>query len=211
MWKVFVGEYPGADIADLPGLSIRSNTSSFPFWHVVFLTEQMADVDALPHRIHEASEYIRMKSEAGLLWVCEDYLEEPARKSLPSIITKETFEPALTATGMAGDIPPRICRSHPAWRIERVADTDQLIAYVDTGIIEPDGTRSNNQRSYKKTDARPAWSRKRHAVRVGERRQNIARLRECTMNYKTRFMFRWRRFDNAASPPASRSSRTQVD
>jgi GNAT superfamily N-acetyltransferase len=130
-WKVFVGEYPNADIVDRPGLSIRWNASSFPFWHAVFLTEHMADAETLAHRIHEGSGYMRMKNESGLLWVCEDYLGEPAQASLQSNITKEKLEPALTATGMAGEILPLIRLSHPDLRVEPVADTDQLIAYAD--------------------------------------------------------------------------------
>ncbi len=130
-WKVFVGEHPSADIVDRPGLSIRWNASSFPFWHAVFITEQVGDAEALAHLIHEASEYMQMKSEAGLLWICEDYLGGSAQESLQSIITKEKFEPALTATGMAGEILPLTCLSHPALRVERVTETDQLIAYAD--------------------------------------------------------------------------------
>jgi GNAT superfamily N-acetyltransferase len=130
-WKVFVGEYPNADLVDRPGLSIRWNASSFPFWHAVFLSEPIADAETLAHRIHEASDYMRMKSESGLLWVCEDYLGGPAQESLQSIITKENFEPALAATGMAGEIVPMTSRPHPALRVERVVDGDQLIAYAD--------------------------------------------------------------------------------
>jgi hypothetical protein len=130
-WKVFVGEYPNADIEDRPGLSIRWNASSFPFWHAVFLSEQIADTETLAHRIHEASDYMRMKCEAGLLWVCEGYLGGSARESLQSIITKEGFELALTATGMAGEMMPLTSLSHPALRVERVVDRDQLISYAD--------------------------------------------------------------------------------
>ena len=130
-WKVFVGECPNAEIVDRPGLSIRWNASSFPFWHAVFITEQVADAEALEARIHNASEYMRMKSEIGLLWVCEDYLGGPAQESLQSIIAKEKFEPALTATGMAGDILPLTCLSHSALRVERVTERNQLIAYAD--------------------------------------------------------------------------------
>ncbi len=130
-WKVFVGESPNADIVDRPGFSIRWNATSFPFWHAVFITERMPDAKALAPRIHEASDYMRMKSEVGLLWLCEDYLEGPARESLQSIVTKEKLEPALTATGMAGEILPLTCLSNPALRVERVTETDQLIAYAD--------------------------------------------------------------------------------
>jgi GNAT superfamily N-acetyltransferase len=130
-WELFVGESPNADIVDRPGLSIRWNASSFPFWHAVFLTEQIADAEPLAQRIHEAAEYIRMKGESGLLWVCEDYLEEPALEDLRSIIRKERLEPALTATGMAGEILPLTCHSHPALRVERVVEAKQLIDYAD--------------------------------------------------------------------------------
>jgi GNAT superfamily N-acetyltransferase len=131
MWKVFVGEHSDSDIADRQGLSICWNTTLFPFWHAVFLTDQIEDAQTLANHIYKASEYMRAKSQFGLLWVCEDYLSSTARESLQSILTKESLELALTATGMAGDILPLASCSHSTLRVERVTDTDQLISYAD--------------------------------------------------------------------------------
>ena len=80
-WKVFVGECPNAEIVDRPGLSIRWNASSFPFWKAVFITEQVADEGAVAARIREASEYMRIKSEAGLLWVSKTISERPHKRA----------------------------------------------------------------------------------------------------------------------------------
>jgi GNAT superfamily N-acetyltransferase len=131
MWKVFVGECSNAIIEDRPGLSLRWNDSLFPFWHAVFLTEPIHSSEQLRASVHEAALYMTLKNRLGLLWICDDYLSGAARTSLRSAAAEEGLELALTATGMAGDILPLSVPPHPALRIERVTDVEQLTAYVD--------------------------------------------------------------------------------
>ena len=131
MWKVFVGQCSGAVIEDPPGLAIRRNASSFPFWHAIFLMEPITQSEQLMARLHEAASYMRRSDPSGLLWICEEYLSTVARTRLPLIAAEEGLELALTATGMAGEIFPLTDTLHPLLRIERVTTAEPLLSYAD--------------------------------------------------------------------------------
>ena len=66
MWKVFVGQCSGTVIEDPPGLAIRRNASSFPFWHAIFLREPITRSEQLTARLHEAALIYEAKRSFGL-------------------------------------------------------------------------------------------------------------------------------------------------
>jgi hypothetical protein len=71
---VLVADRPGVDLRDRQGLSVSWADSPFPYWNAVFLTEPLADPDALQIRIDNAAEYVRGKTQAGLIYLCEEFL-----------------------------------------------------------------------------------------------------------------------------------------
>jgi GNAT superfamily N-acetyltransferase len=131
MWRVFLGDRGGADVTDRPGLAIRWADSAFPFWNMIFLTRQLADPEALAGHLREAAAYMRARSQAGLLGVCEEYLSTSALAGLPAAISQTRLEFAFPMHGMAGDFLPISAPSHPSLRFARVTNEDDLQAYAD--------------------------------------------------------------------------------
>jgi GNAT superfamily N-acetyltransferase len=131
VWKVLVAELPGADLEDKPGLSISWADSPFPFWNAVFLTESSINAMQLKNRLREAALYVRQKRQAGLVYVCEEYLTSSTKAALPSALAEAKLELSLPVHGMAGNILPLMESSHPTLRMRRVTDEAQLMVYAD--------------------------------------------------------------------------------
>jgi GNAT superfamily N-acetyltransferase len=131
MWKVLAGDRAGADLSDLPGISVCWADSPFPFWNALFLTEQLTDDVVLRSRLRTAAAYMRGKSHDGLVYVCEDYLRGAAKAALPAILAEMKLEFALPVTGMAGDILPVAAAAHPDLRFERASNHNILQDYAD--------------------------------------------------------------------------------
>jgi GNAT superfamily N-acetyltransferase len=131
VWKVLAGDRPDADLSDRAGLSISWADSPFPFWNAVFLTEWRVDQQTLGERLGVASAVMRAKRQPGLVYVCDQYLTDDAKASLPAIVAQCGLEFALPVTGMVGDFLPLGAPAHPALRFVRVTDEAGLQAYAD--------------------------------------------------------------------------------
>ncbi len=130
VWKKLVAELPNADLEDQPGLSISWADNAFPFWNAVFLTGQLADAEILASRLQDAVSYMRQKRHTGLAYIFEDSLSGAAKQQLPQLLKGQGLEPALSITGMAGDLFPLPVPTHPTLRIERVTEEAGLLAYA---------------------------------------------------------------------------------
>lgn len=130
-WELIVREMPGVDLIDSSGLAVRWADSPFTFWNAIFLSERVTDAAKLDFRIGCAATYMQGKAHAGMIWICEDYLEGAAREKLPAILKRERLEPAVPVTGMAGEIFPLHAPAHPSLQIERVNDESMLRENAD--------------------------------------------------------------------------------
>jgi GNAT superfamily N-acetyltransferase len=131
VWKALVSESPSADLTDQPGLSISWADSPFPFWNAVFLTEPAIDAEGLKSRLRDAAAYARKKRQAGLIYLCEEYLTSSAKAALPAALAEVNLELSLPVHGMAGDILPLAPSSHPALQMRRVREENQMTVYAD--------------------------------------------------------------------------------
>src|ERR1700742_1088996 len=79
MWKVLSGDRPGVDLVDRPGISVCWADSAFPFWNALFLTDRIGNARDLSARLREGAGYMRAKRQAGLVYVCQDFLNPGVR------------------------------------------------------------------------------------------------------------------------------------
>jgi len=131
MWRVFVTDRGNADVTDTVGLAIRWTDNAFPFWNMVFLTQQLASLEALVGYLQEAAAYMRTKKALGFLYVCEEFLGASALEFLPTAVSQAGFEFAFPVHGMAGDFLPIEPPSHRSLRFARVTTEDDLQSYAD--------------------------------------------------------------------------------
>jgi hypothetical protein len=131
MWGVFVGDRGNAHIEDCPGMAIRWADSAFPFWNAIVLTDRFVDAKALAFQLGNAAAYMRRKQFPGLVWVCDEYLDDGAKASLPAILSQCGLDFALNTRGMAGDFLPIPEAIHSSLRFARVTVDAALQAYAD--------------------------------------------------------------------------------
>lgn len=132
VWRAMVlDRNAGADVRDLPGITVRWADSRFAFWNAVALTDVGADAKLLRRRLAETADIMRTKKHPGFLWLFEDLLDEGARSTLEEAAKQAGLQYAFPGTGMAGDFLPVPDPVHPDLAFVRVTNDEQLQAYAD--------------------------------------------------------------------------------
>jgi GNAT superfamily N-acetyltransferase len=102
------------------------------FFNKCFLIERVANFAELKGRLHAAAEYMRAKPQAGLFYICDDYLSDEVRPQLKAAIGDAGLAPTVETVGMVGDFlsfeRPVQC---PGLRFERVTDEEALRSFAD--------------------------------------------------------------------------------
>lgn len=130
-WRAVVLDRGTGDVADPPGMAIRWADSRFPFWNCITFTDRGCDRALLDERFAQATDYMRRRSQPGLIWLFEDLLDPTCRKALPEAAERAGLGLSLSGFGMAGDILPIAEPQHPELEFVRVTTEEQLTAYAD--------------------------------------------------------------------------------
>ena len=69
-WRLLARPFPHADLSDQPGLAVSWPSTHFPFYNIVFLTEELKDEDVFRDRVREAVIHLRSSQASGLFLVC---------------------------------------------------------------------------------------------------------------------------------------------
>jgi GNAT superfamily N-acetyltransferase len=130
-WRLLARPFPQADLSDKSGLAVSWPNTNFPFYNIVFLTEELKDEGALGDKVREAATHLRTSQVSGLFLVCLDRLSGTAENSFSSIMAQEKLVPAIPMTGMAGDILPLAGTPHPDLRFVRISDDDTIRIFAE--------------------------------------------------------------------------------
>lgn len=130
-WRAVVLDRGTGDVANPPGMAIRWADSQFPFWNCITFTDQGCGSGLLDERFAQATDYMRRRSQPGLIWLFEDLLDPACRAGLPEAVERAGLALSLSGFGMAGDILPIAEPHHPELEFVRVTTETQLTAYAD--------------------------------------------------------------------------------
>lgn len=130
-WRLLARPFPQADLADEPGLAMSWPGTKFPFYNIVFLTEELDDENQLKDRVRRAAAYLRTNRASGMVLVCLDRLSGAAKNSFSSVMAQEKLVPAIPMTGMVGDILPLAGAPHPDLRFVRICDDDSIRQFAE--------------------------------------------------------------------------------
>jgi GNAT superfamily N-acetyltransferase len=136
MWKVLSGDRPGVDLTDRPGISVCWADSAFAFWNALFITDRIGNADDLAARLREGADYMREKKQAGLVYLCEDFLSPSLRGRVNGFAKEAGLEYAIDVFGMAGDVPRHRPMPDTPLEFKRVSDDAALKVY---GEINAEG------------------------------------------------------------------------
>jgi GNAT superfamily N-acetyltransferase len=135
VWKMIGKPFPRVDQRHRPGLAISWPATPFPFYNVLFLTEQLTDAKVLQSRVQDAAAYMSARPNGGLFVVCLDNLGGAAKERLDTILDQAKFVQAIPMTGMAGDILPMEAPGHRALRLERISNTSTIQAFAELNCL----------------------------------------------------------------------------
>jgi ribosomal protein S18 acetylase RimI-like enzyme len=99
-FRVLAVDRPGADIIDLPGLSIASLGAKFQMFNAAFLNSA-ADQPDFERRLDTARTHFRSRALPWALWICEDWLDRPLRRHLSQTCQKYGLRLSSEMPGMA--------------------------------------------------------------------------------------------------------------
>jgi GNAT superfamily N-acetyltransferase len=102
-FRVLAEGRPGAEVLELPGISVASLGVSFQMFNAAFLSVPVETQSALEERLRTARSYFDSRGLPWALWVCEDWLAVGVRRKLSR--TCEAFGLRLSSEmpGMATD------------------------------------------------------------------------------------------------------------
>ena len=118
-FRVLAVDRPGADVIELPGLSIASLGAKFQMFNAAFLNSA-ADQADFERRLDTAQAHFRSRALPWALWICEDWLDRPLRRRLSQTCQKYGLRLSSEMPGMAAaemDKPRRWLP--PAWAARR--------------------------------------------------------------------------------------------
>lgn len=130
-WRLLARPFPQADLSDKPSLAVSWPNTHFPFYNIVFLTEELKDEGVFRDRVREAATYLRTRQVSGLFLVCLDRLSGTAENNFSSIMAQEKLVPAIPMTGMAGDVLPLAGAPHPDLRFVRISDDNTIRTFAE--------------------------------------------------------------------------------
>jgi ribosomal protein S18 acetylase RimI-like enzyme len=131
VWQLLARPFDGADLQDMPGIAVSWAGVSFPFYNVLFLTEQFNHPSLLEVRVRSAADYMRKRlPTGGILFLCRDNIFDPAKQYLAEILAMGEFVEALPLTGMVGNLLPLEAAEGPLLGFRRIQDRESIRDFV---------------------------------------------------------------------------------
>jgi len=122
IWRRFVGDFSGAQTEDRDTLTILWANTPFPFWNVIFFSDDVCSVEQLKAAANEAASIASTKKHPGMISVCTSLLDKTASEQTDSILSMAGYPISVPITGMTAEPFPITATCPTNLKIERVND-----------------------------------------------------------------------------------------
>ena len=102
-FRILAETRPGADIAELEGVSIASLGAAFQMFNAAFLNGPVPTREILEQRLTCAHRFFEARNLPWAFWICEDWLARPAQRALVDACETFGLRAATEMPGMAAD------------------------------------------------------------------------------------------------------------
>jgi GNAT superfamily N-acetyltransferase len=92
---------PGAEVVELPGVSIASLGVAFQMFNAAFLSEPVETQADLQDRLRSARDYFESRGHPWAFWICEDWLATDIRRKLSRACQMYGLRMSAEMPGMA--------------------------------------------------------------------------------------------------------------
>lgn len=134
-FRVLVPGRSQGELLDLDGIRIISLGVAFQMFNAAFVSAPVYGGDGMKPRLRSAQRHFAATGRSWALWICEDWLDRPARRQLTRLCQNFGLRKASEVPGMMTTqlTPPR--RRLPALEIHRVADQQSLHDFTGIGPV----------------------------------------------------------------------------
>jgi GNAT superfamily N-acetyltransferase len=102
-FRVLAENRPGAEVLELPGVSIASLGVAFQMFNAAFLSEPVETQSALEDRLQAAKRHFDARGLPWAFWICEDWLPPATRHKLSRACEIYCLRLSAEMPGMATD------------------------------------------------------------------------------------------------------------
>ena len=134
-FRVIAASRSAGELRELNGVSIASAGVTFQMFNTAFLSGPVANETELKQRIRLPVEHFNQRGQEWAYWVCEDWIQQPARRRSRRWFEHYGLRLATEIPGMVTDclLPPE--RPLPPIEVRRVGDAATWDAFCSIGSV----------------------------------------------------------------------------
>jgi ribosomal protein S18 acetylase RimI-like enzyme len=134
-FRVLATGRPRGDVLELPGVSIASLGAAFQMFNAAFLNRPVDGVKDLECRLDLAQRHFRSRGLPWALWICEEWLDRSARRSLTQTCARFGLRLSSEMPGMMAERLTAQKRPLPDLEFRRVDSAAVLDDFRGVGSV----------------------------------------------------------------------------
>ena len=134
-FRVLAASRPTGEVREAPGVSIASAGVTFQMFNAAFLSAPVDGERDLDRRIATARVHFAARQQAWSYWVCEDWLDKKARRSVAAAFKRHGLRLATVLPGMLADRLADPLRPLPRIEVRPVDDHKSWTHFCQIGAL----------------------------------------------------------------------------
>lgn len=134
-FRVLAASRPTGEVREAPGVSIASAGVTFQMFNAAFLSAPVDGERELDRRIATARVHFDARQQSWSYWVCEDWLDKKARRSVAVTFKRHGLHLATVLPGMVADKLAAPVRPLPGLDVRPVGDRRTWTHFCQIGAL----------------------------------------------------------------------------
>lgn len=134
-FRVLAASRPTGEVCESPGVSIASAGVTFQMFNAAFLSAPVDGERELDRRIATARVHFAARQQAWSYWVCEDWLDKKARRSVAAAFKRHGLRLATVLPGMTAEKLNAPVRPLPRLDVRPVGDRKTWTDFCQIGAL----------------------------------------------------------------------------
>jgi ribosomal protein S18 acetylase RimI-like enzyme len=134
-FRVLAAGRPRGDVLEMPGVTIASLGVAFQMFNAAFLNQPAEGLKELECRLDLARRHFRSRSLPWSFWICEDWLDRPARRGLTQACARFGLRLSSEMPGMTAERLTPQKRALPELEIRRLDSAALLDDFRGVGAV----------------------------------------------------------------------------
>jgi len=134
-FRVLASSTPSGEVREAAGVTIASAGVAFQMFNAAFLSEAVAGEKELDRRINTAKVHFGARGLSWSYWICEDWLDKKARRSIAPMCRRHGLHLATVLPGMLAEQLAPPARALPVLDVRPVGDKATWSAFCRIGAL----------------------------------------------------------------------------